>query len=45
MVRSDVSQDPWRAREDDRVYEINNEFACASIFQSKWSYDMNVMLG
>jgi glycosyltransferase involved in cell wall biosynthesis len=36
---------PYRAREDDRVYWINNEFACASIFQSKWSYDMNKMLG
>jgi glycosyltransferase involved in cell wall biosynthesis len=36
---------PYRAREDDRVYWINNEFACASIFQSKWSFDMNKMLG
>ena len=36
---------PYRAREDDRVYEVNNEFACASIFQSRWSYDMNIALG
>jgi len=43
--RVDAVKDPWRANEDDRVYQINNEFACATIFQSKWSYDMNVMLG
>jgi hypothetical protein len=43
--RMDAKVDPWRAREDDRVYEINTEFACATIFQSKWSYAMNLMLG
>lgn len=39
------ASEPYRAREDNRVYEVNSEFACASIFQSQWSYDMNVMLG
>eukprot|EP00238_Polyblepharides_amylifera_P005751 CAMPEP_0196588954 /NCGR_PEP_ID=MMETSP1081-20130531/62201_1 /TAXON_ID=36882 /ORGANISM="Pyramimonas amylifera, Strain CCMP720" /LENGTH=279 /DNA_ID=CAMNT_0041911611 /DNA_START=388 /DNA_END=1227 /DNA_ORIENTATION=- len=39
------AKEPYRAKEDDRVFEINKEFACASIFQSQWSYDMNVMLG
>jgi hypothetical protein len=28
-----------------RYSSVNNEFACASIFQSQWSYDMNLMLG
>jgi hypothetical protein len=32
-----TSVSPW--------YEVNGEFACASIFQSQWSYDMNLMLG
>ena len=36
---------PWRAREDEQVYRINEELACASIFQSQWSYNMNIMLG
>ena len=40
-----LAGEPYRAREDNRVYEVNGEFACASIFQSQWSYDMNVMLG
>mmetsp|Transcript_20687 Transcript_20687/g.39316 ORF Transcript_20687/g.39316 Transcript_20687/m.39316 type:complete len:379 (-) Transcript_20687:392-1528(-) len=39
------SQEPYRSREDDRVYEINEEFACASIFQSRWSLEMNRLLG
>jgi len=34
-----------RYKEDDKVYEINNQFACASIYQSKWSLDMNLLLG
>ncbi|KAK3249331.1 hypothetical protein CYMTET_41236 [Cymbomonas tetramitiformis] len=31
--------------EDNRVYQINHQFACASIFQSKWSLEMNRLLG
>lgn len=37
--------EPWRAAEDEKVWRINNKLACATIFQSKWSYDMNVLLG
>lgn len=37
--------DPWRAFEDEKVWNINNKLACATIFQSKWSYDMNILLG
>lgn len=36
---------PWRAKEDDDVYRINKKFACATVYQSKWSMDMNKMLG
>jgi len=39
------ASDPWRAKEDDRVFDINKEFACATIFQSRWSYEMNLALG
>ena len=37
--------DPWRAGEDEQVWRLNAELACATIFQSKWSYDMNLLLG
>ena len=37
--------DRYRSSEDDMVYEINNEYACASIFQSSWSLEMNRLLG
>ena len=37
--------EPWRAGEDEQVWRLNSELSCATIFQSKWSYDMNVLLG
>ena len=39
------ARDPWRSSEDEKVWHINNKLACATIFQSKWSYDMNILLG
>lgn len=37
--------EPWRAGEDEQVWKLNSQLACATIFQSKWSYDMNILLG